>query len=205
MARVEQNTTRAYELLGSINLTAEDSLYQDIDRRLQDVNRSIEQAKVLRDQDEEKAKEELLVILERTQKLIVYMGDIDGNRTIALETIVPVVLTSEEQQSELAVATSEITRKTEILTLAIPKVSVGAAEKISFAIDAAAKSTDPGVDVGQSLTLARESLVVLDDALKIVSSEGIDITTVTPVALPPVLEATTTASTTLETEVTPAQ
>jgi hypothetical protein len=46
---------------------------------------------------------------------------------------------------------------------------------------------------------------MLDDALKIVSSEGIDITTVTPAALPPVLEATTTASTTLEAEVTPAQ
>jgi hypothetical protein len=204
MARVEQNTTRAYELLSSINLTTEDSLYQDIDRRLQDVNRSIEQAKVLRDQDEEKAKEELLAILERTQKLIVYMGDINGNRTIALETIVPVVLTPEEQQTELSLATSDIARKTEILTLAIPKVSVGAAEKISFAINTAAQgiATD---DVSQSLATARESLVVLNDALKIVSAEGIDITTVTPVVLPPVLEATTTASTTLETEVTPAQ
>ncbi len=204
MARVEQNTTRAYELVGSLGLEQEDQLYKDITRRLEDVNRSIETAKGVRDKDETLAKEQLLAVLERTQKLIVYMSDIDGNRAIALETVIPIILTPEEQQSELASAVSEIARKSEILSLAIPKVSVGAAEKIAFAIDFAAKSSEPKADASQSLAAAKESLAMLDDALKIVSSEGVDITTTPSVPAPVELEATTTASTTLETEATPA-
>ncbi len=203
MARVEQNTTRAYELLETARLDTNDKLHNDITRRLEDVGRSIEAAKTTRGGNEEEASQGLLAVLERTQKLIVYMSDIEGNRSIALETVVPTILTPEEEQSQLALLTSDIERKSEILSLAKPKVSSGVAEKISYSIDVAATnksslaSTSPSS--GRALGLAKESVAILDDALKIVAAEGVDITAADPTTTTGVA-ATTTASTTVEAE-----
>ncbi|MEK7462191.1 MAG: DUF5667 domain-containing protein [Patescibacteria group bacterium] len=201
MARLEMNTTRAYELLQSTGLKSEDQIHKDITRRLEDVGRSIETAKATRGENETTASEQLVAMLERTQKLIVYMSDIEGNRAIALETIVPTILTPEEEQSQLAQLTSDINKKSEILALAKPKVSSGAAEKISYSIDVAAtnKSTVASSSNRNALGLAKESIALLDDALKIVAAEGIDINAANPVATV-AATATTTATSTLESE-----
>ena len=200
MARVEQNTTRAHELLRSLDLSPEEQTHKDIQRRLDDIARSIEEGRVLRDQDESRASDQLLAVLERTQKLIVYMSDIDGNRSVALGTVLPVILTPEEEQSELQTLASAIAKKSEILNLALPKVSSGAAEKIAYSIEFATKSTaavSTDASTKQALTSAREGVAMLDDALKIVASEGVDIATAIPVPVETAF-ATSTASTTDE-------
>jgi hypothetical protein len=203
MARLEQNTTRAYELLQSSGLKAEDQLHKDIVRRLEDAGRSVENVKASRSENEEAASQSLLAIMERTQKLIVYMSDIEGNRAIGLDTVVPVILTPEEEQAQLASVISDIDRKSAILTLAKTKVSPGVAEKISYSIDVAASHkksfASSTVASGQALGLARESVAMLDDALKIVAAAGVDITATNPVIVATDV-ATTTASTTIETE-----
>lgn len=202
MARVEMNTTRAYEILQSSDLDGEDQLHKDIKRRLEDTARSVEKAKSVKGENEGSASELLVAVLERTQKLIVYMSDIEGNREITLDSVVPTILTPEEEQSQLAALTSEIDRKAEILNLAKTKVSAGAAEKISYSIDVAVKnkSTANSEANGNALGLAKKSIALLDDALKIVVAEGVDITEVSPVVATPV--ASTTATTTPETEET---
>jgi Domain of unknown function (DUF5667) len=203
MARLEQNTTRAYELLQSTGLSPDEVLHRDIARRLEDVGRSIEQAAAERGTDETRASEKLVAALERTQKLIVYMSDIEGNRAIALETVVPTIYTPEEEQAQLVMLASDIDKKSKILSLAKSKVSPGAAEKIAYSIDIAATNKDAlsatSSERGRALGLARESVAMLDDALKIVSAEGVDISVTTVVPATPV-SATTTASSTLESD-----
>lgn len=200
MARVEMNTTRAYEILQSSNLNVEDQLHKDVTRRLEDVARSVEKAKSVRGENEGYASDLLVAALERTQKLIVYMSDVEGNRAIALDTVVPTVLTPEEEQSQLATLTLDIDKKSEILSLAKPKVSAGVAEKIAYSVDVAArnKNTANPDSNGKALGLAKESVALLDDALKLVAAEGVDITASSPVAA--IVVATTTATSTPESE-----
>lgn len=200
MARLETNTTRAYELLQSVSLSDEEQLHNDIVRRLEDVARSVEKAKSLRGENEDTASELLVAALEKTQKLIVYMSDVEGNRSIALETIVPIILTPEEEQSQLAMLSLDIDRKSEILSLAKPNVSASAAEKITYSIEVAAKnkSTITSEVNVNALGLAKESLALLDDALKIVASEGVDIRAVSPVPVTAISTSTATTSTPVE-------
>ncbi|MEY2665019.1 MAG: hypothetical protein RLZZ480_124 [Candidatus Parcubacteria bacterium] len=197
MARVEMNTTRAYELLTSLHLSTEDQLQHDITRRLEDVSRTIEAAKVRKTDNESEASELLLNALERTQKLIVYMSDVEGNRGIALESVVSIILTEEESQREFERLSAEINHKKELLVAAKPELSLEAVEKVTYTLsivaDNEAKNAS-STSASESLSRAKESDAVLSDMLLLVKAEGV--TPVLPtVEMPaPVTEASTTAS-----------
>lgn len=183
MARVEINTTRAYELLESLALAPDDQLRREIGRRLEDAARSIEQSKSLRAENEVLAGEQLVDVLQRTQKLIVYMSDIGANSSIALETIVPILLTPEEQREKLIALTLEVNKKREILKVYTPKLSVQTADKVAFSLSIAAaneKAIASSTDMKQSLALVTESEEVLKDAVKLAEAEGVVITAATP-------------------------
>lgn len=96
MARVEQNTTRVYELLSSLEGTAEVEQLNDVTRRNEDIERAVQVAIETYATDEEKAKEMMIGILQKTQKLIVYMTEIEVKQTIDINTLVPVELTESE-------------------------------------------------------------------------------------------------------------
>ncbi len=193
MARVEINTTRAYELLNSLSIEPEDKLRQDLNRRLEDVNRSIEKSKSMRGENEVLASEQLVEVLQSTQKLVVYMSDIEANRAIVLETVVPIIWTEEEQKQELVRASSEIHRKQEILKTVMPKFSINLSEKVAYSLEIVLNNESliaSSTEVAKALNLAKESDNVLTDALLLVEASGIDITTaVIPEELP---QATTT-------------
>lgn len=101
MARVEANTTRIYELFETLNLGEDSEYYQDIQRRLSDINRTVETAAGLREADEDEARLQLVDALQRTQKLIVFMTEIQASQEFTVEEFVPVVLTPEETQVKL--------------------------------------------------------------------------------------------------------
>lgn len=96
MARVEQNTTRIYELLNSLQGAADAEQLNDVTRRIEDIERAVKVAIETYATDEAKARELMIGILQRTQKLIVYMTEIEVKQTIDIETLVPVVLTDSE-------------------------------------------------------------------------------------------------------------
>jgi hypothetical protein len=195
MARLEQQTTRAYEIKQSLNLGEEAQLDRDIERRLEDVGRSVTAAQATREGDEAVALQTLIQALERTQKLIVYMNDVDGNGAIALETVVPIILTETEQAEKLALLTSDIDRKTDILTAVLPQLTPAAAEKVSYAVETARATTVEDTQAtGTSLNHAESKVAVLDDAFKIVAAEGIDVTK----AIPEPLEIDATPASTTE-------
>jgi hypothetical protein len=97
----EQNTTRAYELLETIKETANAEEISDVARRIQDIERSIAEAIEIQSTDSYGARTLLLDSLQRVQRLIVFMNDIQVRANVDLETIVPVVLTDDEKFSML--------------------------------------------------------------------------------------------------------
>lgn len=97
MARIESETTRAYELFENIKAVATDVERTDIERRLADIDRKITGAREASESNSTFAISELMKSLGLTQKLIVFMTDIDVHEHVALETLVPVILTPEER------------------------------------------------------------------------------------------------------------
>lgn len=97
VAQVELETTRAYELFTTIKVSATEEEVTDIERRLSDINRLILEAKEKHIIDPTVASDDLVTTLGLTQKLIVFMTDIDVREAVALETLVPVVLSDVER------------------------------------------------------------------------------------------------------------
>lgn len=195
MARVEINTTRAYELLNSYG--GEDKVRKDATRRLEDINRTIEKAASKRGENETVASESLLAVLQSTKKIIVFLSDTGVNGKTDIETVVPIEYTEEEYRQQLVVLNGDMNRKIEMISILNPLVSVDASEKALYAVGVT-KSNQVTIasttDVVTAVGLAKESIALLDDTLRIFEGEGAGAN-----AIPAPVEETESASTTPET------
>lgn len=139
MAKVELNTTRVYELRDSLVNKATKEQITEITRRIDDIERSVAEAIELRKNDDEAARALLVDSLQRTQKLIVFMTDIEVSQTVDIEEIVPVVLTKEEKQIILADLETEFVSKRALIESTLPTVEDAAlvekAEAILVEVD----------------------------------------------------------------------
>ncbi len=159
-AHVERETTRAYELLNSIGTIATTEERADITRRMEDIERSLLLATAQVSENEVTARQELVSILQRTQRLIVFMTNIDIRQSVTVEEIVPVTLTSDERRA-IAEATA--------------KKTIALAEAALIALEAS--STEPAY--AEKFTGAvEESKVVAEAVLAEIVSGVYDLTTV---------------------------
>lgn len=202
MARIEINTTRAYELLNTLNLDTSGQLHKDLDRRLQDVNRSIESANAQRSVDEVNANQNLIATLERTQKLIVLMTGVSLGESVDVAATVPIMLTEQEQKDEVTARIGDIDRKVQILEALQPQLNPQLAAKVGHAADLASKAKvkiSETKDLPAMQSLSKEALAYLEDALALVSADGINISA-QPAVAPEVPVATTTEAVVEEAE-----
>ena len=130
VAQVEMDTTRAFELLESIRSAATSEERTDIERRLADIERSFAVATAARSAtgsemalanastsatateavaaaDDRSAREQLLDVLRRTHRLIVFMTNIDVRNSVEIDELVPVVPTDEERRTALNTSLSK--------------------------------------------------------------------------------------------------
>jgi len=197
MARVEQNTTRMYELSNSLSGVAPLEQLQEVDRRIADLERAIGAVIELSVTDQEAARTGLIDVLQRSQKLIVYMTEIEVQSTVDIETLVPVVLTDEEKASFVAETTESIAEQVAMVENTLPqvedpavveKVSVALAEIAAFQATLIATTTEfEGFKVA-----AADAQALLDDINLLIEQTNVQIVL-------PEENASSTATTTDET------
>ncbi len=196
MARIEQETTRAYELLESIKTSATDEEQTDITRRLSDIERAVITAKDLHaTAPETSGVQELADALGLIQKLIVFMTDIDVRETVTLESLVPVVRTPEEQMAAIQALFDDITARRGIVTTHLEDITEPATrEKVLLGLESVGLLTQ-----GATTTIvaaAYDSIEKrLEEALVLIIDLEYLTTSTLPVILDPVVTdvSTTTA------------
>jgi Domain of unknown function (DUF5667) len=198
MARVEMNTTRAYELLNSLGLAEGDQMRSGLNRRMEDVSRSINDASGRRGENETVASEQLVEVLQRTQKLIVFMTDIQNGSVGDLEAVVPVRLTNDELWQRAREITKEAGNEARLLDAVREQVTPGLRDKIDYAVTVVTQneaSIASSSDAVAALALAEQNQAMVQDLTKIAIAQGVVFPTLTPEQVPEVVEevsATTT-------------
>jgi hypothetical protein len=204
MARVEMNTTRAYELLSSLSLSEEDQLRSALNRRMEDIARSINDAQGKRSENETVAAEQLIEVLQNTQKLIVYMSDIQVGSVGNLDAVVPVQLTNDELWQQTRETARRASEEAARLNTVREQVSVGLRDKIDYTLVQVSQNEATiasSSDVTAALVLAEQNQAMIQDLTKIALIEGVKFPVVEIVTEPePVFESSTTTEAAIQIE-----
>ncbi|MBY0309672.1 hypothetical protein K2Q16_00800 [Patescibacteria group bacterium] len=199
VAHAEIDTTRARELLDSIKSVATPEEIKDIDRRLADVDRTLAAALAQGSGDADGARPLLLDVLSRTQKLVVFMTNIDVRSALSVESLVPVVYTDAERTT--AVQDDIGAAKTKVALIETALISTILEPAVSDKVDAAlerivvvveeAETALAQADLDAAEMLAAEGKAIAFDAAVLM---GIDETSVPQIEVP--VETGTSSTTT---------
>lgn len=181
MARAEQNTTRIYELRESVNTHASEEQQAVMNRRIEDIERAIAEVIAVVDVEEfdsevdQEARTKLVDVLQRSQRLIVYMTQIELMATIDISTLVPIVLTEAEKQQVSEEMITEIdTKMTQAEELAALVEDSAISEKVAVnladvsLLQAELAST---TDFERFQEGAKEALLLLNDTIALLEAE----------------------------------
>lgn len=148
-AQLEVETTRSYELLESVSKVATPKEQSDVKRRLADIERKVGSIET----NDATAQTELRTAWRDIQKLISFMTDIDVRAALAIETLVPVVLTDDER-------TTLAYRQYEVAYHNVIRIEFGITDITDTDIVSKVKSTIPKIK--ELLTSASTSLAAAD-------------------------------------------
>jgi hypothetical protein len=195
LARVELNTTRMYELRTVVSRLITAEQLTEVTRRIEDVERSVAQAIAQAEVDETLARETLVGAMQRSQKIIVFMAQLQMNQAIDIESLVPVVLTAEEEQVYMTDTVAVLAAKLQKIEQGLVKVEdESLREKVSFAYATIADTLElmsASTTDYQAFTMyARDMQALADDAILLLGqiNEQVDV-------VPEKIIASTTATT----------
>lgn len=187
MARIESETTRAYELFVGVKEVATEEEMTDVERRLGDIERKIADAVALHAEEVVEPEEgaepapRAEVALLRTalgdlQKLISFMTDIDVRENVTVDALVPVTPTDDEMRTELTLAYKTIEDRIETYeTVLATDTSITQAEKIEVGLARAAEyasSSKASLEAGAfeaAIVAVGEATAYLDDIEKMIT------------------------------------
>lgn len=172
MARVEQNTTRIYELRDSLSKVVPPAEIADVTRRAEDLGRTIQEVIALSETDEVTARKSLIEVLQRSQRLIIFMAELEVSKTVDIETLVPVVLTEEEKQAEIVSVTDSLKAQIEQITTMLEGVADAAVREKALVgqavvLELSTKMTASADDFASFTSLAQEAEAVAKDTIKL--------------------------------------
>lgn len=144
LARLETETTKATEYFNSITDVASQVELSDIERRLADVGRKVNEAVALQSESDEENNAQAVTLLTQaladTRKLISFMTNIDVKENVTVEELVPVTLTEEER---LETVIENVKKAREIIALLDDNADLikahPLAEKVAYGHDLALK------------------------------------------------------------------
>lgn len=200
MARVELNTTRVHELKSSLEGSVSDQALADVTRRLEDIDRVVGEAIELaaNDASELEAREMLVAVLTRTQKLIIFMTDLEVQERVTIEAVVPVVPTQDEITVERTSRLNTLDNMLAKLTVAKSSSTNDLQEKLADTVTklTATKATLHDITSYQEfIALSTTALTLGTDALQLLESQGVNTTKPT---LPQEVEVPGSKATTTE-------
>jgi hypothetical protein len=206
LAHAESDTTRARELLASIDGVASAEEIREVTRRIEDVERLMARALETRASDESAAQALLTDVISRSQKLIVFMTNIDVRAVLSVEALVPVERTDEEIRFAIADATGRVrSLRAQIETALISTtITPEVAERIAVsseqveALLAASTVAEAGLDLVAAEARAREALGIVTDVAAMLGLTA-EVGSVAPL-LPEEVVATSTPATTTPAE-----
>ena len=100
-ARLETETTRAYEYFNSLNGVIGVEEKADVDRRLSDVKVKADAALALPEMDQATSSKLLIEALGSTRKIISFMTNLDVRKNVNIEDLVPATPTDDERRQAL--------------------------------------------------------------------------------------------------------
>ncbi len=185
---VEQKTTDAQELFASLKPIAGETAKADIERRLQDIERKREEAVALATAPEEndeggdttvssttpaydqtKARALLKEILQATEKLTLFMSDIDLSTHVSVEDLVPVEPTEEELQTILTQVQGDLDTQVKALKVrAGDEPNDGVVHGLTTIEQKMASSSEAvaGGDYEAAIVFTREAYALASDILR---------------------------------------
>ncbi len=168
VARVEQHTTRLYEVLAALEQTSSPEELREASRRVNDIERAIAATFVLSETDTPAAQAALMAILQRSQRLLVYLTNLEVRAQVTLESIAPIDLTPEEQVTKINALRSTL-REMVVTLEAASATTSPQSDKVAFArdqireIEATIASTTAGYDEMRTIH-ALESAISIAEA-----------------------------------------